>query len=177
MLNLFLGPCGKELCDHYNQPPYGCHSTSIPLNLYLGQKVSTAQPRNRIPYPSQQEVQGWRELGRTVTQIDLSLPDQVTALMGQLKTEAQNSLEIWKIRHGVLTFLQCMHECSGMSNSPELTNTILWTVAHQALLSIGFSRQESWSGLPCPPPGDLPNPGIELRSPALKVGSLPLRNL
>ena len=122
-------------------------------------------------------MQGWRELGRTVTQIDLSLPDQVTALMGQLKTEAQNSLEIWKIRHGVLTFLQCMHECSGMSNSPELTNTILWTVAHQALLSIGFSRQESWSGLPCPPPGDLPKPGIELRSPALKVGSLPLRNL
>ena len=36
-----------------------------------------------------------------------------------------------------------------------------WTVAHQAPLSIGFSRQESWSGLPCPPPGDLPDPGIE----------------
>ena len=36
-----------------------------------------------------------------------------------------------------------------------------WTVANQALLSIVFSRQEHWSGLPCPPPGDLPNPGIE----------------
>ena len=36
-----------------------------------------------------------------------------------------------------------------------------WTVAHQALLSMGFSRQEYWSGLPCPPPRDLPNPGIE----------------
>ena len=35
------------------------------------------------------------------------------------------------------------------------------TVAHQAPLSIGFSRQEYWSGLPCPPPGDLPNPGIK----------------
>jgi len=34
-------------------------------------------------------------------------------------------------------------------------------VAHQALLSMGFSRQEYWSGLPCPPPGDLPYPGIE----------------
>ena len=46
----------------------------------------------------------------------------------------------------------------------------LWTVAHQAPLSMGFSRQEYWSGLPCPPPGDLPNPGIEpssLMSPAL----------
>ena len=40
-------------------------------------------------------------------------------------------------------------------------STTLWTIAHQAPLSMGFSRQESWSGLPCPPPGDLPNPGIE----------------
>ena len=37
----------------------------------------------------------------------------------------------------------------------------LWTVAHQAPLSMGFSRQEYWRGLPCPPPGDLPDPGIE----------------
>ena len=37
----------------------------------------------------------------------------------------------------------------------------LWTIAHQAPLSTGFSRQEYWSGLPCPPPGGLPNPGIE----------------
>ena len=36
-----------------------------------------------------------------------------------------------------------------------------WTVAHQALLSMGFSRQKHWSGLACPPPGDLPDPGIE----------------
>ena len=46
----------------------------------------------------------------------------------------------------------------------------LWTVAHQASLSLGFSRQKYWSGLPCPPPGDLPNPEIEpsfLISPAL----------
>ena len=39
-----------------------------------------------------------------------------------------------------------------------------WTVARQAYLSIGFSRQEYWSGLPCPPPGDLPDPGIKLTS-------------
>ena len=43
----------------------------------------------------------------------------------------------------------------------------LWTVAHQAPLSMGFSRQEYWSGLPCSPPGDRPNPGIEPRSPSL----------
>ena len=40
----------------------------------------------------------------------------------------------------------------------------LWTVAHQALLSMGFPRQEYWSGLPFPPPGDLPNPGIKVLS-------------
>ena len=39
-----------------------------------------------------------------------------------------------------------------------------WTVAHQAPLSMGFSRQEYWSGLPLPPPGDLPNPELELLS-------------
>ena len=49
----------------------------------------------------------------------------------------------------------------------------LWTVAHQAPLSLGFSRQKYWSGLPCPYPGDHCNPGIKcvsLRSPALAVG-------
>ena len=48
-----------------------------------------------------------------------------------------------------------------------------WTIAHQAPLSMGFSKQEYWSGLPCPPPRDLPNPGIEPRSSALQAGSLP----
>ena len=48
-----------------------------------------------------------------------------------------------------------------------------WTVAHQAPPSLGFSRQEYWSGLPFPSPGDLPHPGIEptfLASPALAGG-------
>ena len=43
----------------------------------------------------------------------------------------------------------------------------LWTIARQTPLSMGFSRQEYWSGLPCPPPGDLPHPGIKPESPAL----------
>ena len=48
-----------------------------------------------------------------------------------------------------------------------------WTVAHQAPLSMGLSRQAYWTRLPFPSPGDLPNPGIEPRSPALQVDSLP----
>ena len=47
-----------------------------------------------------------------------------------------------------------------------------WTVAHQAPPSMGFTRQEYWSGLPFPSPGDLPNPGIEPRSPTLQADAL-----
>ena len=47
-----------------------------------------------------------------------------------------------------------------------------WTVAHQALPSMGFSRQGYWSGLPFPSPGDLPDPGIEPRSPSLQADAL-----
>ena len=49
----------------------------------------------------------------------------------------------------------------------------LWTVAYQALPSMGFSRQEYWRGLPFPSPKDLPDPGIELRSPSLQADALP----
>ena len=48
-----------------------------------------------------------------------------------------------------------------------------WTVACWAPLSMEFSWQEYWSGLPFPSPGDLPNPGMEPRSPALQADSLP----
>ena len=56
-----------------------------------------------------------------------------------------------------------------------LTLCNLWTIGHQAPLSMGFSRQEYWSGLPCPPPGHLPDPGMEPVSavtPALQAGYL-----
>ena len=46
-----------------------------------------------------------------------------------------------------------------------------WTVVHQAPLSMGFSRQEYWSGLSFPSPGDIPDPGIERMSPALQAAS------
>ena len=48
-----------------------------------------------------------------------------------------------------------------------------WITACQAPLSMGFSRQGYWSGFPFPSPGDLPNPGIESRSPALQANALP----
>ena len=50
-----------------------------------------------------------------------------------------------------------------------------WTVACEAPPSMGFSRQEYWSGVPFPSPGDLPNPGIKPRSPTLQVDAYHLR--
>ena len=55
-------------------------------------------------------------------------------------------------------FLECIHAKSLQSC---LTLCQAWTVARQVPLSMGFSRQEYWSGLPFPSPGDLPNPGIK----------------
>ena len=69
----------------------------------------------------------------------------------------------------------CLPACS--ATSVVFNPAILWTVARQAPLSMGFSRQECWSGLSCPPLGDLPDPGIEPTppaAPALQAGSLPL---
>ena len=63
--------------------------------------------------------------------------------------------------------------CTVLSHLVVSNSMTRWTVAHQAPLSMGFSKQESWSGLPCPPPGVLPNPGIEPRPPTLQADSLP----
>ena len=54
------------------------------------------------------------------------------------------------------------------SESESQSFVILWTVDYQASLSMEFSRQEYWIELPIPSPGDLPDPGIELRSPAMQ---------
>ena len=58
--------------------------------------------------------------------------------------------------------------CAVLSCSVALYDS--WSVARQASLSVGFPRQEYWSGLPFPSPGDLPNPGIETLSPGLAGG-------
>ena len=71
---------------------------------------------------------------------------------------------VGQIKRVVLIYIQCMHAvhaCILSHFSSVWILVIPWTVAFQVPLSMGFSRQEYWSGLPCPPPGDLPNPGIE----------------
>ena len=77
---------------------------------------------------------------------------------GKLMNRKQNKYSKKEPRH-VLCVLSCL-SCVRLFET-------LWTIAHQAPRSIGFSRQEYWSGLSFPPPEDLPDPGIESASPAL----------
>ena len=64
------------------------------------------------------------------------------------------------------------HGGGGLVTKLCLTLVTSWTIACQVPLSMGFSRQKYWSGLPLPSPRDLPNPGTEPRSPALQADSL-----
>ena len=62
---------------------------------------------------------------------------------------------------------KCIKSVCLLSHAVMSDSAIPWTVARQAPLAMGFSRQEYWSGLPFPPPGDLPDPGIEPACPAV----------
>ena len=71
-----------------------------------------------------------------------------------------------------LLLLQRLSKCQLLSRVQLFATP--WTITCQAPLSMRLSRQEDWSGLPCPSPGDLPDPGIEPRSPTSQANSLPL---
>ena len=102
-------------------------------------------------------------------------------MMTGMTTEL-NTGAVWEASHGIScglgicafihSFNACLRVCVCMLSrfSHVRLFATSWTVALQAPLSVGLSRQEYWSGLPSPPPGDLPDPGIEpvyLLSPAL----------
>ena len=79
----------------------------------------------------------------------------------------------------MLTHTHCMCACVLNRFSHDQLCGTLWTVARQGPLSLGFSREEYWSGLLCLPLGGFPNPGIKsvsLVAPALQMDSLPLRH-
>ena len=89
----------------------------------------------------------------------------------ECKVSGQGTLLIYEIRGSQW---DCRRKVKVKSLSRVRLFATLWTVAHQAPLPMGFSRQEYWSGLPLPSPGDLPNPGSEPIAPALQADSLPL---
>ena len=93
----------------------------------------------------------------------------------------RSSFTAWNRKGGEVTPpAKGVRQSSGLLSSGKLKVCVLshfwlsatpWAVVHQASLSMGFSRQEYWSGLPCPPPGDLPDPVMEPGSPALQADS------
>ena len=101
-----------------------------------------------------------------------------------LYIQAVNSLRAWIVFNlscipsacfstwHIVDLLVCILSWWWFSRQVGLTHATPWTVARQATLSMGFSRQEFWSEFPFPSPGDLPNPGIKPRSPALQADSL-----
>ena len=77
------------------------------------------------------------------------------------------------VKAGILGVRTNVVEClENVSRSVVSDSETLWTVARPTPLSMGFSRQEYWSVLPFPSPGDLPNPGIQPGSPSLQADSL-----
>ena len=86
--------------------------------------------------------------------------------------EKLNNLYIYAIPYFLWHNIHCACVCVCVCEVGSVISdsSTLWTITHQAPLSMQFFRQEYWSGLPCPPPGDLPDPGIKpasLMSPAL----------
>ena len=107
---------------------------------------------------------------------------------GKLKNTGVGSLSLLQgnfptqeLNRGLLQFRQILYQlsCQRSKNTGTkslqscLTLATPWTVARQTPLSMGSPRQEYWSGLPFPSPGDLPKPGIKPASPALQADSLP----
>ena len=107
----------------------------------------------------------------------------LTAILLNKPTVVLSTRISWKTLSNVVEIKSCVYGASGVCQSswPKLGQfTVPCSVAQsrlalggQAPLSMGFFRQKYWSGLPCPPPGDLPNPGMDHRSPALQADSLP----
>ena len=77
-----------------------------------------------------------------------------------------------RVRPDWATSHACMHRGGDLVAKSRLTLVTPWTIAHQARLSMGFPKQEHWSRLSFPSPGDLPDPGIKPGSPALQEDSL-----
>ena len=98
---------------------------------------------------------------------EMRIPDHVTHLMRNLHAGQEATV---RTGHGETDWFQ-------IGKVKSLSRVLLfatpWTVAYQASLSMGFSKQECWSGLPFPSPGDLPHPGIEPGCPALQADALP----
>ena len=106
----------------------------------------------------------WTQIQGTISELKISAVLFIILIFKEMKA--------WGVRHWAK--VTCIH--AQLLSRVRLFVTP-WTVARQASLTMGFSRQEYWSGLPCPLPGDLPSLGIEPESFALQVDILLLSHL
>ena len=152
-----------------------------------GQSMGASASASVIPM----NIQGWFPLGWTGSILLLSkgpsrVFSSITVQKHQFFGAQSNSLcgptltsihNYWKTRSFNYMDLWWQSDASERVKVKFLSHirlfVIPWTVACQFPLSMEFSRQEYWSGLPIPSPGDLPNPGIESNSPTLQADSLP----
>ena len=105
-------------------------------------------------------------------QVEVSFENKFFDLAIQGKFPTIQAPPGWKM--DAMAILCCRGGGSeSVSLSVQSDSETLWTLTHQALPSMGFSKYEYCRGLPCPSPEDLPNPGIKPRSPALQADSLP----
>ena len=111
----------------------------------------------------------------TVWMLSLALRCDGSRLLGEGEKGTVYSYEVFSPHFSCILSASCPFLMSGggLVAKSCLTIATPWIIACQALLSMELSRQEYWSGLPFPSPGDLPYPGIEPRSPAWQVDSLP----
>ena len=115
----------------------------------------------------------WRTTVHRVTESDMTEATEHACMPGIVIYTCMHAKSWTQLSNEACMHVQYQsdrHTCMLSRFSPVRLFATLWTVAFQAPLSVGFFRQEYWSGLPCPPPGDLPDPGIEpmsLTSPAL----------
>ena len=147
-------------------------------------KLSVKQKRNhrhreQTDGCKEEEVKGGMDWEVGVSRYKLLHTERISNKNLHYSTE--NNIQYLRIKQQKRMFRKrmymwmCVHVLSHFSSIWLFVT--LWTAARQAPLSMGFSRQEYWSGLPYPPQGDLPDPGIELMSPAtpvLQMDSLPL---
>ena len=105
--------------------------------------------------------------------IRILVKEKIIGAEGTSHARGEESFKIQRMAGDAFYICTSISDCMLNHFSYVQLFVTLWTGAHQAPLSMGLSRQEYWSGLPCLPPGDLPVPGFKPISAALQVGSLP----
>ena len=172
-LALVLSWPSRFVC-FFSLVPYALLPTGIHLWLSFPRVAYPARfdvKENKI-CPSSPGSWGSSNIGQKTFLFVFVLQRKITSIhTSNMKTSWNIETYFSKFPYSVLCEY-VLHACMLSHFSSAWLFVTLWTEAHQAPFFMGFSRQEFWNGLPCPPPGDLPNPEIELvclMSPALAV--------